>query len=326
MLAGLEEITEGNVFIGDRRVNTVAAKDRDIAMVFQSYALYPHMTVRNNMAFSLSLLKVPKDEIRERVAEAAELLGITPFLDRKPGQLSGGQRQRVALGRAIVRQPAVFLLDEPLSNLEAKLRVQTRAEISKLHRRLETTFIYVTHDQTEAMTMATKIAVMNEGRLQQVGTPQEVYERPNNVFVAGFIGSPSINLFEGQVVADRELLQLDAGTFQLPVGSEHADALRDYIGRTVIFGIRPENIHDPAFQPTGIESSLVSATVEVAEMMGNETILHTRLGEHLCVARVDPRTADVPGAEITLAFDTQHVLAFDPLTELAIRGSGVNND
>src|SRR5574341_421211 len=250
LLAGLEEVTNGNIMIGDRVVNDVPPKDRDIAMVFQSYALYPHMSVYDNMAFGLRLRKTPKTEIDRRVKEAAEILGIGELLTRKPKQLSGGQRQRVALGRAIVREPAVFLFDEPLSNLDAKLRVQTRAEISKLHQRLETTFIYVTHDQVEAMTMGTRIAVMRDGVLQQLDTPQQLYDYPANTFVAGFIGSPAMNFFdstvtgsfEGEPGGDRGNLYLDTGSFRLPVPANKRDRLKAYVGRTVILGIRPEDI------------------------------------------------------------------------------------
>jgi len=244
VLAGLEEPTEGNIYIGDRCVTDVPAKDRDIAMVFQSYALYPHMDVYDNMAFGLRLRKTPRQEIRRRVYEAAEILGIEKLIKRKPRELSGGERQRVALGRAIVREPAVFLFDEPLSNLDAKLRVQTRAEISKLHRLLETTFIYVTHDQVEAMTMATRIAVLRDGLLQQVGTPQELYDQPGNMFVAGFIGSPAMNFFYAIVKGSAEEMYLDAGSFRVEVPPSKGRDLVSYLGKQIICGIRPENIHD----------------------------------------------------------------------------------
>ncbi|HEY8489489.1 MAG TPA: sn-glycerol-3-phosphate ABC transporter ATP-binding protein UgpC [Dehalococcoidia bacterium] len=318
LLAGLEEITEGDIYIGDRRVNNVAAKDRDIAMVFQSYALYPHMSVYDNMAFGLSLRKVPKEEIRSRVYEAAQILGIEELLDRKPRQLSGGQRQRVALGRAIVRHPAVFLFDEPLSNLDAKLRVQTRAEISKLHLRLGTTFIYVTHDQVEAMTMATRIAVMNYGALQQVGPPQELYDHPRNMFVAGFIGSPAMNFFDVRVTGEREALELDAGAFRVPVPPDRAPALAPYLGKQVVFGIRPENIHDRAFQPPDIRGAPVTATVEVTELMGNEIFLHLVTDGRPFLARVDPRTRAQPGQRMDVVFNLDRMHAFDPETELTI--------
>jgi multiple sugar transport system ATP-binding protein len=242
-LAGLEEISGGHIKIGDRIVNDVPPKDRDIAMVFQSYALYPHMSVYDNMAFGLKLRKTPKSEIERRVQEAASILGIQQLLDRKPKQLSGGQRQRVALGRAIVREPSVFLLDEPLSNLDAKLRVQTRAEITKLHKRLGTTFIYVTHDQVEAMTMADRIAVMKDGVLQQVDSPQNLYDHPTSIFVAGFIGSPSMNFFNGSVTGDPQELYIDTGSFRLRMEKEQAGKLAAYIGKQVVLGVRPEDIH-----------------------------------------------------------------------------------
>src|SRR5512136_176783 len=244
LLAGLEEISAGNILIGERVVNDVAPKDRDIAMVFQSYALYPHMSVYDNMAFGLRLRKTPKAEIDRRVKEAADILGIGELLTRKPKQLSGGQRQRVALGRAIVREPKVFLFDEPLSNLDAKLRVQTRAEISKLHQRLETTFIYVTHDQTEAMTMGSRIAVMKDGVLQQIDTPQTLYDRPGNIFVAGFIGSPAMNFFDVRLGSSDGKLVIDGGSFKLEVPSDRATALQSYVGKELVLGVRPENLHD----------------------------------------------------------------------------------
>ena len=320
LLAGLESITEGSIYIGDRLVNDVAAKDRDIAMVFQSYALYPHMTVYDNMAFGLALRKIPRDEVKKRVQEAADILGIQQLLDRKPRALSGGQRQRVAVGRAIVRDPAVFLLDEPLSNLDAKLRVQTRAELTKLHQRLGTTFIYVTHDQTEAMTMATRIVVMKDGLIQQVGTPQELYDGPLNMFVAGFIGSPSINLFEVTVVGDREHMELDHGASRVPVPPDKAAALAPYIGKKIVYGLRPEDVHDPEFVPPNIQTAPVDGKVDVTELMGNEIFLHmvTKDGEQPFLARVDPRTKARPGNELRVAFDMSKVHAFDPETQKAI--------
>jgi multiple sugar transport system ATP-binding protein len=319
MLAGLEEITAGNIYIGDRRVNDVAAKDRDIAMVFQSYALYPHMSVYDNMAFGLSLRKVPKEEIRQRVNEAAQILGIEELLKRKPRALSGGQRQRVALGRAIVRQPAVFLFDEPLSNLDAKLRVQTRAEITKLHQRLGTTFIYVTHDQTEAMTMATRIVVQNRGAIQQVGTPQELYDRPRNLFVAGFIGSPAMNFFDTIVEGEGEEMRLCATEdFTLPVPAEKRSDLEPYRGKKVVTGIRPENIHDAVFQPTDIRTSPCGCEVEVTEMMGNEINLYLKVKDHTFLARVDPRCSARPGESLKVVFDIDRLHFFDPDTEDAI--------
>jgi multiple sugar transport system ATP-binding protein len=318
MLAGLERITEGTIWIGDEKVNNVPAKDRDIAMVFQSYALYPHMTIYGNIAFGLRLRKVPKDEIDRRVKEAARILGVEPLLDRKPGQLSGGQRQRVALGRAIVREPRVFLLDEPLSNLDAKLRVNTRAEISKLHKRLETTFVYVTHDQTEAMTMADRIAVMSAGVIQQVGTPQDLYDEPRNVFVAGFIGSPAMNFFKARVESADRILTLDGGTFKLEVPKDRAPALQPYEDREMLFGIRPENIHDKEFVPTGIHAASMTVRIEVTELMGNEVFLHALAGEQKLLARVDPRTGAKPGDEVEVVVDLERMHVFDPETEEAL--------
>ena len=318
LLAGLETITGGKIYIRDRHVNNVPPKDRDIAMVFQSYALYPHMTVYDNMAFGLTLRKIPKDEIRERVEEAARILGIEGLLKRKPRALSGGQRQRVALGRAIVRDPAVFLFDEPLSNLDAKLRVQTRAEISKLHMRLGTTFIYVTHDQVEAMTMATRIVVMNNGAIQQVGEPQELYDRPRNLFVAGFIGSPAMNFFDGTVVREDGGLAIDTGGFKLPVAKEKESQLSAYIGKKIVLGIRPENIHAAQFTPSGIRAHPLEAEVDVTESMGNELILYLLLDGKQFLARVDPRTDARPGQKIQVAMDIERLHMFDPETSESI--------
>ena len=318
LLAGLETITEGKIYIGERFVNNVPPKDRDIAMVFQSYALYPHMTVYDNMAFGLTLRKIPKAEIRKRVEEAARILGIEGFLKRKPRALSGGQRQRVALGRAIVRDPAVFLFDEPLSNLDAKLRVQTRAEISKLHQRLGTTFIYVTHDQVEAMTMATRIVVMNHGAIQQVGEPQELYDRPRNLFVAGFIGSPAMNFFDGTIVREDGGLVIDTGAFKLPVPMAKNTQLSPYVGKKIVLGIRPENIHSAQYTPTGIHAVNLEAEVDVTESMGNELILYLLLGEKVFLARVDPRTEARPGDKMQVALDIERLHFFDPETSESI--------
>ncbi len=319
LLAGLEEISEGNIYIGDRRVNDLQAKDRDIAMVFQSYALYPHMNVYDNMAFGLTLRKTPKEEIRARVNEAAAILGIEELLKRKPRALSGGQRQRVALGRAIVRKPAVFLFDEPLSNLDAKLRVQTRAEIIKLHQRLGTTFIYVTHDQTEAMTMATRIVVQHRGAIQQVGTPQELYDRPRNLFVAGFIGSPAMNFFDAVVEGEGDDLRLNATeAFTLPVPPEKREDLEPYRGKKVIMGIRPENIHDAGFQPPDIRTATCDCEVDVTEMMGDEVNAYLEVKDQSFLARVDPRTSARPGQSLRVAFDCDRLHMFDPETEEAI--------
>src|SRR5437764_4782867 len=255
MTAGLEEISGGILYIGARRVNDVAPKDRDIAMVFQSYALYPHMLVYHNMAFGLKLRKRPKPEIERRVKEAAELLGLQNLLQRKPKQLSGGQRQRVALGRAIVREPQVFLMDEPLSNLDAKLRVETRAGLIKLHQRLQTTTIYVTHDQVEAMTMGSRIAVLRDGVLQQLDTPQTLYDKPSNMFVAGFIGSPAMNFFDAKISGTPDAMYIDGGSFKLRVPADKAERLTTYIGKDVVFGIRPEDIFDRASNPNAPSES-----------------------------------------------------------------------
>jgi multiple sugar transport system ATP-binding protein len=318
LLAGLEEITQGKIYIGDRLVNNIAPKDRDIAMVFQSYALYPHMTVYDNLAFGLSLRKVPKVEIRRRVEEAARILGIEVLLNRKPRALSGGQRQRVALGRAIVRDPAVFLFDEPLSNLDAKLRVQTRAEISKLHLKLGTTFIYVTHDQVEAMTMATRIVVMNQGSIQQVGTPQQVYEAPRNIFVAGFIGSPAMNFFDGTVVRGQDGLAVDIGEITVPVPAFKQRMLSDYGGRKIVMGIRPEDIHSGQYTPSGINAAVIEAEADVTELMGNEVILYLVAEGKTFLARVDPRTDVRPGQKIEVSLDIDKLHFFDTETEEAI--------
>jgi multiple sugar transport system ATP-binding protein len=318
-LAGLEEITSGEIKIADRVVNDVAPKDRDIAMVFQSYALYPHLSVYDNMAFGLKLRKVPKDEIKRRVNEAADILGIRDLLDRKPRQLSGGQRQRVAVGRAIVREPKVFLFDEPLSNLDAKLRVAMRAEISKLHQRLATTFIYVTHDQIEAMTMATRIAVINKGVLQQLDTPQNLYDRPNNLFVAGFIGSPAMNFFPGKLRKDNGKLIVDTGDFSVAIPPKFSKPYEGHAGKDIIFGIRPENIHDANFVPPNIDSEKVAVKVDVTELMGNEIFLYLVSGKNTFVSRVDPRSQLRVGQQADVAFDMDAIHIFDTATEEAIR-------
>ncbi|OQX61020.1 MAG: glycerol-3-phosphate ABC transporter ATP-binding protein [Anaerolinea sp. 4484_236] len=318
-LAGLETISEGNIKIGGDVVNDVAPKDRDIAMVFQSYALYPHMTVYDNMAFGLKLRKHTKEEIERRVQDAAEILGIQDLLDRKPRQLSGGQRQRVALGRAIVREPKVFLLDEPLSNLDAKLRVQTRSEITKLHKRLGTTFIYVTHDQVEAMTMADRIAVLNFGVLQQVDTPQKLYDTPDNLFVAGFIGSPAMNFFNAQIRQEGNDILVDADSFTVTVPEDRKAPLQNYIGKSIIFGLRPEDIHDPHYAPPGITPQEIEAEVDVTELMGNEIFLYLKSGKHNFIARVDPRTKARMEDTIKIAFNMDNMQVFDKETEKVIR-------
>ncbi len=319
LLAGLEDITSGQILIGDRIVNDVAPKDRDIAMVFQSYALYPHMSVYDNMAFGLKLRKMKKPDIDKRVKEAAGILGIGHLLDRKPKQLSGGQRQRVAVGRAIVREPKVFLFDEPLSNLDAKLRVQTRAQISKLHQQLGTTFIYVTHDQTEAMTMASRIAVMKDGILQQIGTPQELYDNPANTFVAGFIGSPAMNFFNVTVRQMDSILALDSGSFSVPVPKDAESTLKGLVGKPVVMGIRPEDVYDAAYPAPGIEAVKVPAMTEVVEPMGSEIYLNLVSGDQPFVARVDPRSKAQAGGKTDLALDAGKIHIFNKETELAIR-------
>ncbi|MEL6269044.1 MAG: sn-glycerol-3-phosphate ABC transporter ATP-binding protein UgpC [Chloroflexota bacterium] len=318
MLAGLEEISDGRILIGDRVVNNVAPKDRDVAMVFQSYALYPHMTVYDNMAFGLRLRKTPKNIIDERVTEAAKSLGIEPLLDRRPRQLSGGQRQRVAVGRAIVREPAVFLMDEPLSNLDAKLRVEARSFISKLHQRLETTFVYVTHDQVEAMTMGTRIAVLNAGDLQQLASPYDLYHNPANVFVGGFIGSPSMNFFDASLVQTDSGIAVDTGIFQIPIPTDVANVAKDYLGKRIVFGIRPEDIHDREFQPANINPVGVEANIDVIEQMGNEMIVYFEEQGKTFIGRLDPRTIARVGSRMGVAINIDNVHLFDADTEVSI--------
>jgi len=317
MIAGLEDISKGDLYIGDRRVNDVAPKDRDIAMVFQNYALYPHMNVYDNMAFGLKLRKFKKDEIDRRVREAAKILGLEQMLDRKPKAMSGGQRQRVALGRAIVRDPQVFLMDEPLSNLDAKLRVQMRAEITKLHQRLQTTTIYVTHDQTEAMTMATRIVIMKDGFIQQVGTPKEVYDNPENVFVGGFIGSPSMNFLHGKI--EGENFKIGNVTVQIPAGKLKVLKEKGYGDKEIILGIRPEDIHDELLFIESSPNTKITATIDVAELLGAETILYSKIQEQDFVARVDSRTDLKNGQQVELAFDMNKCHFFDTETELRIK-------
>ena len=329
MIAGLEEISEGELYIGDRLVNDIAPKDRDIAMVFQNYALYPHMTVFENMAFGLKLRKVPKDEIARKVEEAARILDIAHLLDRKPKALSGGQRQRVALGRAIVREPQVFLLDEPLSNLDAKLRAQMRTEISKLHKKLGTTFIYVTHDQTEAMTMGDRIVCMKDGFIQQVDTPQKLYENPTNKFVAGFLGSPQMNFIDA-------VLKEEYGQFIVEFGSEDTkssrgvkyqiivpeskvnDELSNYVGKEIILGVRPEAIHDEEMYLSNATTGVIDTNVEITEMMGAETYLYLLCEGIPLTARVSPRSTARPGDDIKVAIDPNRIHIFDKETEKAI--------
>ena len=322
MVAGLEEISSGELYIGDRLVNDVAPKDRDIAMVFQNYALYPHMTVFDNMAFGLKLRKTPKAEIKQRVEEAAKILDISHLLNRKPKALSGGQRQRVALGRAIVREPKVFLFDEPLSNLDAKLRVAMRTEITKLHQRLQTTFIYVTHDQTEAMTMASRIVVMKDGFVQQVDTPQNLYDYPANLFVAGFIGSPQMNFFTVKLVKEGNDVAAVFGDNKIiiPPSKLAKFADEDYIGKEVYMGIRPENIHDEDVFIQAAPNAVVDCNVEVTELMGSETYLYLKTVDTgiSFIARVDARSTSRAGDKIKIALDANRLHFFDVDTEATI--------
>lgn len=317
MIAGLEDISKGDLYIGDKRMNDVAPKDRDIAMVFQNYALYPHMNVYDNMAFGLKLRKFKKDEIKRRVTEAAKILGLEEMLDRKPKAMSGGQRQRVALGRAIVRDPQVFLMDEPLSNLDAKLRVQMRAEIIKLHKRLQATTIYVTHDQTEAMTMATRIVIMKLGVIQQVGTPKEVYDNPANVFVGGFIGSPSMNFLHGTLQG--EYFKVGDVTIKVPAGKLSFLREKGYDGKELILGIRPEAIHDELVFLEGSPETKIQAKIDVAELMGAETILYSTVSGQELVARIDSRTDITSGQTVELALDMNKAHFFDKDTEEVIK-------
>ena len=321
MIAGLEDISSGELWIGDKMVNDVEPKDRDIAMVFQNYALYPHMSVYDNMAFGLKLRKVPKAEIDKAVHEAAKILDIEHLLDRKPKALSGGQRQRVAMGRAIVRSPKVFLMDEPLSNLDAKLRVQMRIEISKIHQRLGATIIYVTHDQTEAMTLGTRIVVLKDGIIQQVDTPQNLYNTPNNIFVAGFIGSPQMNLIDAEVKANGSQVDLvlsDTVTITLPVEKSKKLIDGNYVGKTVVVGIRPEDVKDDAEFIAKNADSKFTATVKVYELLGAEVYLYFDLDEFQMTARVDPRTTARPGDVVKFAIDVEKIHIFDKETELVI--------
>ena len=330
MVAGLEEISSGELYIGDRLVNDIAPKDRDIAMVFQNYALYPHMTVFDNMAFGLKLRKTSKEEIRRRVEEAARILDIEHLLERKPKALSGGQRQRVALGRAIVREPKVFLLDEPLSNLDAKLRAQMRTELTKLHQKLGTTFIYVTHDQTEAMTMGTRIVVMKDGLIQQCDAPQVLYDKPCNMFVAGFIGSPQMNFINSKVVKEGEDFFVEFGSedtktragvkykIKLPATKNANDALVPYVDKEVIMGIRPEHVHNEAEYLEKFPEGIVEANVEVTELMGAETYLYMNCEGQSINARVDPSNTARPGDTIKITLEPTRIHLFDKDTEVTI--------
>ncbi len=321
MIAGLEEISEGNLYIGDRLVNDVPPKDRDIAMVFQSYALYPHMTVYQNMAFGLKLRKFKKTEIDKRVQEAAKILDIDHLLERKPKALSGGQRQRVALGRAIVREPQVFLMDEPLSNLDAKLRVQMRAEIQKLHKRLETTIVYVTHDQIEAMTMGDRIVIMKDGIIQQAASPEEVYNHPINMFVAGFIGSPAMNFIHGELTEEGGEVHFKTQGLNVVVPEGKAKVLRNrgYVGKEIVFGIRPEDIHQEPLFLEASPNSIIKAHIEVAENLGHEMYLYLNgVGNETIIAKVDGRAGLKEGTDVELAFDMNKIHFFDKENELNI--------
>lgn len=320
MIAGLEEITEGELYIDDQLMNDVVPKDRDIAMVFQNYALYPHMTVYENMAFGLKLRKVPKDEIKRKVNEAAQILGIEHLLDRKPKALSGGQRQRVALGRAIVREPKVFLMDEPLSNLDAKLRVQMRTEIGNIHKKLQTTFIYVTHDQTEAMTMGSRIVVMKDGIIQQVDSPSNLYRYPCNIFVAGFIGSPQMNFINVTVDCKADGTYLKSGDFsvKLPEGKGNKAEIKKYNGKEVVMGIRPEDIYDDQNIITTLPDCTTTVNIELTEMMGAETFLYFKIAGVDVTARVNPRTTAKHGESIVVALDANKIHLFDKDTEEVI--------
>ena len=318
MVAGLEEISDGKIWIGDRLVNDVPAKDRDIAMVFQNYALYPHMSVAENMSFGLRLRKYPKPEITRRVSEAAEILGIRHLLDRKPKQLSGGERQRVALGRAIVRKPMVFLFDEPLSNLDAKLRVQMRTEIHKLRLRLQTTFIYVTHDQTEALTLGDRIAVMKGGKVQQCADPLTIYEKPANKFVASFIGTPPISIMTGRIIKRERRYYFDEGKFQVKLTEERYNAIFPYTGKEVTLGIRSEDIYDKLFASQSSPDNTVRATCEVVEPMGSEVYLHLNTGRNSFIARVGAHDRPDVNRDMDLVFDMSKVHFFDKDTEQTI--------
>lgn len=318
MIAGLEEVTQGKIWIGDRLVNDIAAKDRDIAMVFQNYALYPHMTVFENMAFGLKLRQYPKAEIEKRVQEAAEILNIQRYLNRRPHQLSGGELQCVALGRAIVRKPKVFLFDEPLSNLDAKMRVLMRTEIHKLRARLQTTFVYVTHDQTEAMTMGDRVVVMNKGKVQQCDDPMDMYNRPVNKFVAGFIGSPPINLMQGRIIKKDKKYYFDEGSFQVKIVEEMCGAMAPYEGKEVTFGIRSEDIYDKLFVSEASPDNTVRATCEVVEPLGSEVYLYLKSGKHNFVARVGAHDRPEVNRDMDFVFDMSKVHFFDQQTEATI--------
>ncbi len=318
MIAGLEDISEGIIYIGDHIVNDIPAKDRDIAMVFQNYALYPHMTVFENMAFGLRLRRYPKSEIVRRVHDAADILGIKPYLERKPRELSGGERQRVAVGRAIVRKPLVFLFDEPLSNLDANLRVQMRTEIHKLHIKLQTTMIYVTHDQTEAMTMGERIAVMKDGVVLQVADPITVYDKPVNKFVASFIGSPPMNFMTGRIVKDDGRLYFDEGDFKVRIVKDMESRMGRFVNEEVVFGIRAEDIYDKLFVSETPAENIVRVACEVVEPMGSEVYLHLKTGRHAFVARVGAHDRPAVNEDMDLVFDMGKVHFFNAETQVTI--------
>ncbi len=320
MIAGLEDITDGELYIDGKKMNDVEPKDRDIAMVFQNYALYPHMTVFDNMAFGLKLRKVSKEEIKEKVIEAAKILDLEKLLDRKPKALSGGQRQRVAMGRAIVRNPKVFLMDEPLSNLDAKLRVQMRSEIASLHQRLGATIIYVTHDQTEAMTLGTRIVVLKDGVIQQVDSPKKLYNEPDNLFVAGFIGSPQMNFIDATCVVEGEKVSLKFGEFSATLPPVKAKKLIDggYNGKTVVMGIRPDDIDDSEISIETHKESLIEADVTGYELLGSEVLLYYQVADVAMTARIPARTTAQMGDHIKLALDAEKIHVFDKETELTI--------
>ena len=322
MIAGLEDITEGDLYIDDKRVNDIPPKDRDIAMVFQNYALYPHMTVYDNMAFGLKIRKFKKEDIKQRVDEAAKILDIGELLERKPKALSGGQRQRVAVGRAIVRKPKVFLFDEPLSNLDAKLRVQMRAEISGLHNRLQATMIYVTHDQVEAMTMGDKIVVMRDGIIQQIGDPLTLYNSPVNRFVAGFIGSPPMNFLNVNISQEGNKVLMDEPNFKMELSGKAADIAKDYVGKQMAFGVRPEDLR---YDPDAKEGKHIPATVEVIEPLGAETHLYLNTGAHQFIARVNPNIDVSVGDQVKITPVMEKVILFDQETEQALSVEATSN-
>jgi len=319
LVAGLEEPSDGQIFINGRMVNDIPPHNRDTAIVFQDYALYPHMTASQNMGFGLKMRGVPEAEVSQRVREASRVLGIDYLLNRRPKNLSGGERQRVALGRALVRNPKVFLLDEPLSNLDAQLRTHMRAELVKLHRQLAATFIYVTHDQIEAMTMATQIVIMHDGIIRQVGSPAEVYNNPANLFVAGFIGSPTMNFIPVMVTQSADGLALKHGSFSLPVREDSAENLKPYLEREAIVGIRPEDIYVRPYVPEDIDPVHMTARVDVVELVGNEILLYLVIDDLPVTARVDPRLTLAAGDEVELVFNRDNCHCFDRTTEQAIR-------